>query len=45
MYTLLVHNVHVALHRLGGVQADFAFSFINFFDGAQCSVVSLNVRL
>ncbi len=38
MYTLVVHNV-----ALGGAQDDFAHSLSIFFDGVQCSVVSLSV--
>ncbi len=37
----VVHNI--ALHRLGGAQDDFACTLSNFFDGVQCSVVSLGV--
>ena len=40
-YTLAVHNV--ALYRLYGAQDDFACSLSIFFDGVQCSVVSLGV--
>ena len=42
-YTLVLHNV--ALYRLSGAQENFACSLLNFFDGVQCSVVSLSVCL
>ena len=42
-YTLIVNNV--TLYRLGGVHAqdDYACSLSIFFEGVQCSVVSLSV--
>ena len=43
-YTLVVHNV--ALYRLGGAQDCFSCSLATFFfDGVQCSAVSLTVRV
>ena len=38
-YTLEVHNIYIALYRLGSAQDDFACS-LSIFYGVQCSVVS-----